>query len=196
MKTITIADIRSWHPCYDPSRHLPEGWSGTALDLLRCEQIPPTDRLWAVLREEALDDTELRLLACAYVRETPLDDGRMVWNLLTDHRSRAAVEVAERYARGEATNDELFAAYEAANNIQPGVSSPSSYAADAAAPAAYWHADVAAFHSSAQSADSAAICYPTPSGAKRAYLSAIAAQVAITIRILEEMRNAKANAQD
>jgi hypothetical protein len=114
-KQITMAEIRSWHPCYDPSRHLPEDWSGTALDMLRQGQIPPHDRLWAVLRQQVLDDRMLRLLACAYVRRTPVGDGRMVWDLLTDARSRAAVEAAERYALGGATEEELAAAASAAS---------------------------------------------------------------------------------
>ena len=50
---------------------------------------------------------ELRLFACWCVRNTPLVDGRVVWDLLTDERSRTAVEVAERYADGLATNEEL-----------------------------------------------------------------------------------------
>jgi len=59
-------------------------------------------------------ERELRLFACWCVRNTPLHDGRKVWDLLTDKRSRAAVEVAERYADGLATDDELAAAGAAA----------------------------------------------------------------------------------
>ena len=36
---------------------------------------------------------------------------RMVWELLTDPRSRAAVEVAERFCDGKATEDEMSVAY-------------------------------------------------------------------------------------
>ena len=50
---------------------------------------------------------ELRLFACWCVRNTPVADGRVVWDLLTNERSRAAIEVAERYADGLATNEEL-----------------------------------------------------------------------------------------
>jgi hypothetical protein len=55
-------------------------------------------------------ERELRRFACWCVRNTPLHDGRVVWDLLTDKRSQAAVEVAERYADGLATDDELWAA--------------------------------------------------------------------------------------
>lgn len=61
-----------------------------------------------------LDARALRLLACRYVRETPLHDGRKVWDLLTDERSRRAVEIAELYADWKATLSELAAARAAA----------------------------------------------------------------------------------
>ena len=54
---------------------------------------------------------ELRLWGCWCVRNTPISDCRTVWDLLTDPRSRNAVEVAERLARGEATREELATAY-------------------------------------------------------------------------------------
>ncbi|MHC4062858.1 MAG: hypothetical protein ACYSR6_14875 [Planctomycetota bacterium] len=59
-------------------------------------------------------ERELRLFACWSVRNTLLHDGRMVWDLLTDKRSQAAIEVAEQYADGLATADELAAAWNAA----------------------------------------------------------------------------------
>jgi hypothetical protein len=54
-----------------------------------------------------------RLFACWCLRNTPLADGRRVWALLTDI-TREAVEVSERYARGEANEKELEAARAAA----------------------------------------------------------------------------------
>lgn len=34
MRVFTIGDIRSWEPCYDPDKYLPEDWAGSALDML------------------------------------------------------------------------------------------------------------------------------------------------------------------
>jgi len=80
---------------------------------------------------EQMDERALRLFACWCVRETPLKDGRKVWDLLTDERSRNAVVVAERFARGEATEGERAQARAAAAYAD------AAYAAAAYAYAAY-----------------------------------------------------------
>jgi len=147
MKTITLADVRSWRPCYDPAKWLPQGetdWSGTALDILDRKQVPAADRLWAVLRREVLDDATLRLCACAIVRETPLGDGRRVWDLLTDDRSRRVVEVVEQYARGEASDAELAAAGAAARAAARAAAGAAAWDAWAAGDAAWAAARAAA----------------------------------------------------
>ena len=55
---------------------------------------------------ETWNDKNLILFACWCVRQ--------VWHLLTDERSRNAVVVAEKYANGDATQEELAAAGDAA----------------------------------------------------------------------------------
>jgi len=74
------------------------------------------------LNFEGLSDKQLRLFAirCA----------RRVQHLMTDPRSIAELDVAERYANGEATDDEMSAARDAAS---------------AAARAAAWDASDAAW---------------------------------------------------
>ena len=105
-KTFTIEDIRSWSPCYDPARYLSENWNGTVLDILKHSEIPPQDKLWVVCRESLIDAKTLRLFAvwCA----------RQVEHLITDERSKNALNVAERFAHGEATQKKLTAAWAAA----------------------------------------------------------------------------------
>jgi len=65
----TIADIRALDPCYDPSEFAPEDWQGTALDVLRAEQVPPQDRLWVVLHDDWIDDKTRRLFTVWCVQE-------------------------------------------------------------------------------------------------------------------------------
>ena len=62
--------------------------------------------VWVACIKGVLTDKELRLFACFCARQN--------WNLLTDERSRNAIEVAERFANGKATKEELKAAYVAA----------------------------------------------------------------------------------
>jgi hypothetical protein len=99
------------------------------------------DALWclrAVLpEEEAARDRLARLFACLCSRE--------IWHLFTDDRSRKAVEVAEKYAVGLATEEELTAARAAA-----------WAAAQAAARAAAWAAAGAAAGDAAGAAARAA----------------------------------------
>ena len=65
--------------------------------------------VWVATRSGVLDDRTLRLFAvhCA----------RSVEHLLTDQRSRDAIDVAERFARGDATPGELAAAWSAAMGV-------------------------------------------------------------------------------
>lgn len=62
--------------------------------------------IWTATRKGVMSDRDIRLLAvrCA----------RRVQRFMNDERSIAALDVAERYALGEATDEELSAAWEAA----------------------------------------------------------------------------------
>jgi hypothetical protein len=105
---------------------------------------------WTATRPGVFPDTVLRKLVCRFIRETPLSDGRKVWDLLPDKRSRNAVEVAEAYADGKATDGELQAARSAAYDA-----AYDAAAADAAARAAAY-ATYAAAYDAAAAADAAA----------------------------------------
>lgn len=98
--------------------------------------------IWTATRPGVFSESILRKLACRFVRETPLADGRMVWDLLTDDRSRKAVQVAEAYVDGNATKKELVATA-AAFDV-------------AAVDAAAWAAEAAAWAANATAAAEAA----------------------------------------
>ncbi len=164
MKTFTIDDIRSWKPCYDPVKHLTEGWSGTVIDILKHETIPSADKFWVVCREELINTKTLRLFAvwCA----------RQVEHLMTDVRSKKALDVAERYANGEASDSELAAARTAA------------WAAAYAAHAAAYSAAYAARAATDAAAHAAA--YAAAYAARAAADAARDAQVTQLIKMVEE----------
>ena len=170
MKIFTIDDIRSWNPCYDPIKHLPEGWSGTVIDILKHDAIPPEDKLWVVCREDLIDAKTLRLFAvwCA----------RQVQHLMTDERSIAALDVAERYANGQATEKELAAARDAAW-------AAARDAAWAAARDAAWEAARAAARDAAWAADWDADWDDAREAARAAAWAARNAQIAKLIEMVE-----------
>jgi hypothetical protein len=137
LKTFTIDDIRQLEPCYDPAKYLPEDWTGTALDILQVIDCLPQDRLWVVCHEGWIDDRTLRLFAvwCARQALSLIDN--------PDPRSVAACNVAERYANGRASNEELAAARDAAWGATNGaargaVLAAASKAASNAAGGAAW----------------------------------------------------------
>ena len=86
---------------------------------------------------EEWNDKSARLFACWCVRQ--------IWDSLIDERSKNALIVAEKYANGEATEDELAAARDAAWDA-------ASAAAWAAARAAAWAAARAAAWAAARAA--------------------------------------------
>ena len=128
MKRFTYKDIESWGPCYSPDKYLPHDWSGTVLDILNNKEIPFQDRLWVIMRSELVSEKLMRLFAvwCA----------RQVQHLMKDERSIRAIDVAEKFANGEATKEELSAARDAAR--------AAAAAAREAALAAAWAAAAAA----------------------------------------------------
>jgi hypothetical protein len=100
------------------------------------------------------DDRTLRLFAIWCARHTPIGDGRVTGDLLTDPRSIAALEIAERYAAGGATAEELVAAHDAAAYAAYEAAYAAAYAAhdaahDAAYAAAYAAVDAAAYAATA-----------------------------------------------
>ena len=99
----TLNKIRENEPCLDGWRKLLAGLNKTGPDdellplvtILKINGL--NDALWALRATDC--DRESRLLAVAYARQ--------VQHLMTDARSVAALDVAERFANGKATRKEL-----------------------------------------------------------------------------------------
>ena len=102
MKLYTNKDLRAKYDCYDPSWHFEESKGYTLLDYLNHETCPAKDKIWCVTR--FLDDRSNRLFAVWCAKEA----FKHVEN--PDPRSLKAIEVAERFANGEALSKELYEA--------------------------------------------------------------------------------------
>jgi len=111
------------------------------------ENCQPVNWLCWILQKMKIaeNESEVRKFMCWVATETPLPDGRKTLDLLTDKRSRDAVEVALRFACNRANANELSAASAAAR-------SAASAAAEFAASSAAWSAASAAASSAAWSA--------------------------------------------
>jgi hypothetical protein len=62
LKMITVEMVREWEPCYEPTKIVPEDWTGTVLDVLDLD-ISIDDKFWVVLRDELLPERLLREFA-------------------------------------------------------------------------------------------------------------------------------------
>lgn len=139
MTKLNVEFFNSHNPCYPAENALGEGWEGTILDVLENKNIPADDRIWTATREGVLSDKTLRLAAVQFVRKTPISGGKTVFDLLADERSKNALLIAERYAKGQAADEELAAARDAA----AATAAKAAFAAATAAAAAAAHADTA-----------------------------------------------------
>lgn len=106
MKAINNALIRSFYPCYDPSKiNIPDNEILPVLDWVEKYRgvVPAKDIVWLLCHNEFLSDKDLRLFAVWCAREAL----KLVEN--PDARSIEACNVAERFANGDATMEELAA---------------------------------------------------------------------------------------
>jgi hypothetical protein len=149
----TLERIRAHSPCADGWKKLLDHLGKTQAD---DEPLPMTavlesngldDALWC-LRAEPQHSAIWRLLAVHYARD--------VQHLMTDPRSLAALDVAERHAHGQATDDDLAAAGEAARAAELEAGLEAAGASAWAARAAEWAAEWAAGASAGASAWAAA----------------------------------------
>ena len=139
----TLNAIRKHSPCAD-------GWAKLLRNLGKTQADDEPLSIVTILDSNGIDDALWCLRAVTgHDREIRLYAvwcGRQVQHLMTDPRSLAALDVAERHANGEATNAELDAASAAAW---------AAASASAAASAAAWAAARAAASASAAASDAA-----------------------------------------
>ena len=149
MITTTLKAIRAEHPCED-------GWKRLLIDLGKTKADDEPLPLVSILDSNGIDDASWCLRAVeGFDKEKRLFAvwcARQVQHLLTDPRSIAALDVAERFAYGEATQEELEAAWAAADDAQAAddaayrairAARAAAYAAWQSASAAYSAADAA-----------------------------------------------------
>lgn len=104
--------IKKYKPC-DPAEIFCKQFETMAEAWEKCPR--PDWIIWALEHMGKLpDDRTLRLFACWCVRNTPLVNGQILWDLLTDERCRRVVETAEQYANGQVSSEELVAVWSAA----------------------------------------------------------------------------------
>jgi len=132
MTYTTLNAIRNGNPCAD-------GWAKLLRHLGKTEADDEPLPLREILDSNGLDDALWCLRVMPHLdREARLFAAwcaRQVQHLMTDPRSIAALDVAERYANGKATDAELIEARDAANAAAR--DAPNA-AANAAARAAGW----------------------------------------------------------
>ena len=131
MKKITKISnriIRRFHPCYDPaelgikeSEYLP---IAEAVEKYRDAVKNKGDIIWLLCRKQFMSDKDMRLFAVWCAREAL----KLLKN--PDPRSLNACDVAERFANGQATSDELDAARDAAWSAAMDADSDAARSAD------------------------------------------------------------------
>ena len=159
--SMTVAEFCRLHrACCDGRRWAIETGEPGMAELWDREDLKPAWRIWIATRPGVLTDRELRLFACWCCRQ--------VWHLL-DERSRHAVEIAELYAEGKATSDELAAVRDAADAAERAAARAAEGAAvREAAEAAAWAAEDAALAAALDAAVDAA--WDAARAAQAAYL--------------------------
>ena len=109
-QTISYKEIMGFNPCYDPVEiGMPKNYEASIVDFIgeyRIKVAEKNDIVWVLVRKKYLSGKELRLFATCCARQ--------VQHLMKDSRSIKALDVAEKYANGEASKADLTEANAAA----------------------------------------------------------------------------------
>jgi hypothetical protein len=158
----TLNKIRTNQPCFDGWKKLLRNLKKTKSDdeplsiITILDSNGIEDAIWCLHTVDGIDrDARLFAVWCA----------RQVQHLMPDQRSINALDVAERYATGEATDDELFAAWSAARDAAWDAANAAARAAESAVA---WDAA----HAAANAAVNPAVWYAVSDAARDAALDA------------------------
>ena len=147
-----LSNLLSTLGCCSESQEWAKGYRSYKSAWEACDR---SDWILTLFGELNYDPIQLRLIAAWCARNTPLGDGRTTWDLLTDERSRHAIEIAEN---PESTKEELETALSAARSAARSAtySAARSAARSAADSVADYAADSAAYSAARSAADSVA----------------------------------------
>ena len=114
MKRITVDLVMSYNPCYD-RKHIEKLFNGktwlSPLTVLKMDSVSYEDKLWLLLRNEFISDKDMRLFACDCAEKSlPIFEKQFP----KDTRPRKTIETARLFANGNASQEELDAARDAA----------------------------------------------------------------------------------
>jgi hypothetical protein len=173
IKKLSNEIIRSFKPCYDPSELGIEESECLpiveAIQKYRSKVRNNFDIIWILCREEIMSEKDMRLFAVWCARKAL----KLVGNPYK--RSIEVCNVAEKFANGEATRDELKAARVASGFAFPVADDNAADAAYAAAyAAARAAADAAARAAAARAADAARAAADAADAAADAWSAAYA----------------------
>ena len=140
MKTkITYKDLMARGACYDPRKiGMPTNYSATIPEFIkeyRDKVKEKEDIVWAVCHDDYMTDKDMRLFAVWCAREAL----KLIES--PDPRSIHACDIAEQFANGETTREELDAAWAAARDAVGDAARAAWDAAEAARAA--WAAEAA-----------------------------------------------------
>ena len=154
---VTISQVLAWRPCdtyaTDRVRSLFGRRKALSATQIVALDIPAEDRLWALLHEELVCASGLRLFSADCAERALLRERK--GGCEPAPRSLAAIEIARRFAYGEATEGELHTAACAAAAAGD-TAAAAAYATACAADAAYDAADAYAAAHAAHAASAAA----------------------------------------